>query len=256
MDYKYLKVTQEGPVAIVSINRPEQRNALNTETLYELIDAFTCIDRDASVRAAILTAVGKAFVGGADLKEMVHMDSMDYMAFGSIYTKLNKSIRENKKPVIAAVNGLAFGGGNVMLLSADIVLASEKAKFGLLEINLGIFGGAYLMPSLIGRYRASELVLTGDVYTAQQAYEMGIVNHVLPPDELMPAAMEMAKKISAKAPAAVAFAKKSLLNGTKYDVDTACDMQLPLMSILYSGHDQKEGMNAFFEKREPQYTGR
>lgn len=256
MGYQYVDYTVDSGIAWVYINRPEQRNALNRDTLVELIDIFQSIDRDESVRVAIFSGRGKLFVGGADLKELAAMDSIDYFAYGNLYNILNKSIRDNSKPVIGALNGHALGGGNVLILSADIIVAAEGAKLAVPEINLGIFGGASTLPGIVGRYVASELVLLGEAYTAQRAYELGIVNRVVPAEELTAAVTEIAEKIKAKSALAIKMAKKALSIGNRFDAETASELQLPLMSLLYSGHDQKEGMNAFFEKRPPQYKGR
>lgn len=256
MGYQYVDFSINENVAWVYINRPEQRNALNAATLQELIAIFQAIDNDDTVRVAVLSGRGKVFVGGADLKEMAHLSALEYMEFGGYYNTLNKSIRENSKPVIGMVNGHALGGGNILVLSSDILVASDKAKFALPEINLGIFGGGFIMPSIVGRYRAAELIFLGEAYTAQQAADMGIVNRVVPDEELLPTVEAMTKSICAKSPLAIKMAKKALIAGTLYNINTASEMQLPLMSLLYSGHDQKEGMNAFFEKRAPVYTGK
>lgn len=256
MDYQYIKYENDLGTAWVTINRPEQRNALNRETLLELIDVFQAIDKDDSVRVAILTGAGKVFVGGADLKELSVMSALDYLDYGNLYNVLNGAIRENSKPVIGAVNGHALGGGNVLILSCDIIVASERAKFAVPEINLGIFGGASVFPRIIGRYQAAELVFLGEAYTAQRAYELGIVNRVVAPEEVLSTATAFADKIKEKSPLAIRMAKRALTIGNTYEPGTASEMQLPLMSLLYSGHDQKEGMQAFFEKRTPNYTGK
>ena len=256
MDYQYLKSELRDGIAWVTINRPEQRNALNRATLLELIDAFRRVDADEGVRVAILTGAGKVFVGGADLNELSVMSALDYLDYGNLYNVLNRLIREGGKPVIGAVNGHALGGGNVMILSCDIIVASERAKFAVPEINLGIFGGASVLPRLVGRYQAAEMVLLGEAYTAQKAYELGLVNRVVPPEEVVSTAQSIAEGIRAKSPLAVRMAKRALILGNQYEPGAASEMQLPIMSLLYSGHDQKEGMRAFFEKRAPEYTGR
>ncbi len=256
MDYQYLKYELRDGIAWVTINRPEQRNALNRATLLELIDAFRRVDADEGVRVAILTGAGKVFVGGADLNELSVMSALDYLDYGNLYNVLNRLIREGGKPVIGAVNGHALGGGNVMILSCDIIVASERAKFAVPEINLGIFGGASVLPRLVGRYQAAEMVLLGEAYTAQKAYELGLVNRVVPPEEVVSTAQSIAEGIRAKSPLAVRMAKRALILGNQYEPGAASEMQLPIMSLLYSGHDQKEGMRAFFEKRAPEYAGR
>ncbi|MCI9548736.1 MAG: enoyl-CoA hydratase/isomerase family protein [Oscillospiraceae bacterium] len=256
MDFQYLKYELRDGIAWVTIDRPEQRNALNRATLLELIDAFKRVDADEDVRVAILTGAGKVFVGGADLNELSVMSALDYLDYGNLYNVLNRLIREGGKPVIGAVNGHALGGGNVMILSCDIIVASERAKFAVPEINLGIFGGASVLPRLVGRYQAAEMVLLGEAYTAQKAYELGLVNRVVPPEEVVSTAQSIAEGIRAKSPLAVRMAKRALILGNQYEPGAASEMQLPIMSLLYSGHDQKEGMRAFFEKRAPEYTGR
>lgn len=256
MDFQYLKYELRDGIAWVTIDRPEQRNALNRATLLELIDAFQRVDADEDVRVAILTGAGKVFVGGADLNELSVMSALDYLDYGNLYNVLNRLIREGGKPVIGAVNGHALGGGNVMILSCDIIVASERAKFAVPEINLGIFGGASVLPRLVGRYQAAEMVLLGEAYTAQKAYELGLVNRVVPPEEVVSTAQSIAEGIRAKSPLAVRMAKRALILGNQYEPGAASEMQLPIMSLLYSGHDQKEGMRAFFEKRAPEYTGR
>ena len=254
--YKYIEYKCEEGIAWVYINRPEQRNALCKDALFELIDIFQRIDDDEDVRVAVLTGKGKTFVSGADVTEMADMNPFEYMKFGNIYTVLNKLIRENSKPVIGAVNGHAIGGGNVLVLSADMIIASENAKFALPEIHLGIFGGAAIMPSIVGKYKAAELILLGEAYTAQQAHEMGIVNRVVPLEELIDTVTEIANKIKEKSPLAVKMAKKAILGGVFYDINTATDFQLPLMSMLYGSHDQKEGMSAMLEKRKAVFNGK
>lgn len=256
MDFQYLKYELRDGIAWVTIDRPEQRNALNRATLLELIDAFKRVDADEDVRVAILTGAGKVFVGGADLNELSVMSALDYLDYGNLYNVLNRLIREGGKPVIGAVNGHALGGGNVMILSCDIIVASERAKFAVPEINLGIFGGASVLPRLVGRYQAAEMVLLGEAYTAQKAYELGLVNRVVPPEEVVSTAQSIAEGIRAKSPLAVRMAKRALILGNQYEPGAASEMQLPIMSLLCSGHDQKEGMRAFFEKRAPEYTGR
>lgn len=253
--YKYLEYTNDDGIAWVYINRPEQRNALCKDLLFELIDVFKKIHKDESVRVGILSGNGSVFIGGADLKEMVAMNPFEYMEFGNIYAELNKAIGENSKPIIGAVNGHALGGGNVLVMSADIIVAAENAKFALPEINLGIFGGAAIMPSIVGKYRAAELVLLGEAYTAKDAHEMGIVNKVVPLEKLTETVTEIAEKIKEKSPLAIKTAKQALIAGSIYDINTASSFQLPLMAMLYSSHDQKEGMNAFFEKRNPEFKG-
>jgi len=256
MAYKYVDFKNDNGTAWVYINRPEQRNALCKELLIELVDVFKKIDKDDAIRVAVLTGTGKVFIGGADIKEMVDMTSFEYMEYGNLMYSLVNAIRENSKPVIGAANGHAFGGGNVVILASDMIVASENAKFSQPEIHLGIFGGSVLMAKLVGRYRAAEIAFLGERYSAQRAYEMGLVNKVVPDQSLEDEVKAIAEKIKAKSPLAIKFAKKAVLAGMLYDLNSAGDYQHSLLSMLYSGHDQKEGMRSFIEKTTPEFTGK
>lgn len=256
MDYKHLLFKEKDRVAWVRINRPEQRNALNMEALRELLRAFEYIHASEDIKLAVLTGTGKAFVGGGDIKEMADMAPSDYMVYGDLYAALTNKIRENAKPVIGAANGYAMGGGNLLLLSTDYIVAVDTAKFALPEIHLGIFGGPVVLSRLVGRYLAAELTMFGDRYTAQRAYEMGLCNQVVPEAEFDAAVAEAVEKLLAKSSFALLHCKKALNAGLKYDFSSAMEYQQALMAMLYSGHDQKEGMRAFIEKRPPEYTGK
>ena len=256
MPYQFFEVNHENGTAWVHINRAEKRNALCRAVLEEAIEIFQNLGVDPDVRVIVLTGNGKTFVAGAHIQEMSTMGSLDYLDFGKMYTVLNSAIRDNPKPVIGAINGIAFGGGTILALSCDILIASEYAKFALPEIHLGIFGGGALMPKLVGRYRASEMILTGDAYSAVDALNMGLVNKVVPAEELLQSARELADKIKAKSPSAVKCAKQAILNGFYYDFHSATNYQQALMAVLYGGHDQKEGMDAFLNKRAPNFTGK
>lgn len=256
MPYQYFELRIEDGIAWVYINRVDKRNALCRGLLEEAISLFQELDKDDKVRVIILTGNGKTFVAGADIQEMSAMNPVEYLDYGKVYGRLNAAVRENSKPVIGAINGVALGGGNILALSCDIIVAADNAKFALPEIHLGIFGGGALMPRVVGRYRASELVLLGEAYSANEAMEMGLVNKVVPLEELKPTVLEMANKIKAKSQLAVKLAKQAILSGFYYDFKSATEYQLALMAVLYGGHDQKEGMEAFLEKRAPVFTGR
>lgn len=255
MNYEFIEYKNMEGIARVNVNRPEKRNSLSQGLIEELVSVFEKINEDDTVRVVILTGNGKTFVAGADIEKMSKLDAPSYMEYGGLFNKMIKTIRENNKPVIAAVNGAAFGGGNVLALACDILVAADIAKFSQPEIHLGIFGGGALLPQLIGRYRAAEIVLLGDAYTAQEAREMGLVNKVVPLEELENTAVSMAKKICAKSPLAIKLGKKTVLTGTYNNLNTATDHNLALMSVMFGSKDQKEGMNSFLEKRTPVFTG-
>lgn len=256
MNYEFIEYTNTAGLARVNINRPDKRNALSQGLMEELVAVFEKIHAADNVRVVILTGNGKTFVAGADIQKMSQLDAPGYIEYGSLFNQMIKTIRENNKPVIAAVNGAAFGGGNVLALACDIIVAAEVAKFSQPEIHLGIFGGGALLPQLVGRYRAAEIVLLGDTYSAAQAKEMGLVNKVVPLAELDSTVVSMAQKICAKSPLAIKLGKKTVLTGTYNNLNTATEHNLALLSVMFGSQDQKEGMQSFLEKRTPVFTGR
>jgi enoyl-CoA hydratase len=247
-------------IATVTINRPRALNALNEATLKELLCLFASIQADATVKVVILTGTGeKAFVAGADIAEMQPIDAVTGRQFALLGHQLAAAIESLPKPVIAAVNGFALGGGCELALCCDIRLASETARFGQPEINLGVipgFGGTQRLPRLIGKGRACELLLTGDMIDAAEAYRIGLANKVLPAAELLPAARKLAATIAAKGQLAVGFAKAALRNGLETDLTRACAYEADLFGLCFATADQKEGMQAFLEKRPAQFTGK
>jgi enoyl-CoA hydratase/carnithine racemase len=186
---------------------------------------------------------------------MKAMKPPDYMEFGTLLMQAVKTIREVSKPVIGAINGHAFAGGNAMALACDLIIASEQAQFGQQEINVGIFGGAYILPKLIGRCRAAEMVMMGESFSAQDVLKMGLINRVVPPDQLEKGVEEIARKLLAKSSLALKVAKKALWAGFNYDLEMATSYQIALMATLYGSHDQREGMEAFLAKRPPNFSG-
>ncbi len=245
-------------IATVTINRPKALNALNQATLKELLSLFTALKDDVAVKVVILTGAGeKAFVAGADISEMQPIDAVAGRHFALLGHKLAATIEELSKPVIAAVNGFALGGGCELALCCDMRLASENARFGQPEVNLGVipgFGGTQRLPRLIGKGRACELLMTGDMVDAAEAYRIGLVNKVLPADELLPAASKLAAKIASKGQVAIGFVKSALRDGLEIDLARACTYEADLFGLCFATADQKEGMLAFLEKRPAQFT--
>ncbi|PLR97557.1 short-chain-enoyl-CoA hydratase [Bacillus sp. T33-2] len=250
----------EDQVAVITINRPKFLNALNSEVLHELSEAIDEIEKDATIRAVVLTGAGeKAFVAGADISEMHQKnkpEGRDFSFYGnSIFSRLEKL----QQPVIAAVNGFALGGGCELALACDIRIASNRAKFGQPEVGLGImagFGGSQRLPRLVGSGIAKGLLYTGDMVTAERAYEIGLVNLVVDPSEVLEEAMTMAKKIAAKSPIGVQYTKKAINEGLDMDIESAISLESDLFGSLFSTEDQKEGMSAFLEKRPPVFKGK
>ena len=256
MDFENLIFKREGNIGILSINRPEALNALNIEVLQELDKAMDIIEKDEEVYVLVLTGEGRAFVAGADIGEMKDMDVFQAREFADLGLKLFRKIELMEKPIIAAVNGFALGGGCELSMCCDIRIASEKAKFGQPEVGLGIipgFAGTQRLSRLIGMGRAKELIFTTDMIDAEEAYRIGLVNKVVAADKLMEEALNMAKNISQRGQIAVRFAKTSINHGMDVDMETAMAIERDLFGLCFSTEDQKEGMAAFLEKRNPNY---
>ena len=249
MEYKKLIIQDNGAVRVIKINNPEALNALNTAILKELDAAFTEVAEDNGILAVVLTGEGRAFVAGADISEMKSKNAIEGEIFGKLGASVFRKIELLPKPVIAAVNGFALGGGCELAMSCDIRLASAKAKFGQPEVGLGItpgFSGTQRMPRLIGMGKAKELIYTADIIDAAEAYRIGLVNHVYEPEALMEEAMKMAEKIASKAPIAVKNSKEAINRGIQTDMDSAVAIEAYLFGLCFASEDQKEGMTAFF----------
>lgn len=259
MEYKKLIIQDNGAVRVIKINNPEALNALNTAILKELDAAFTEVAEDNGILAVVLTGEGRAFVAGADISEMKSKNAIEGEIFGKLGASVFRKIELLPKPVIAAVNGFALGGGCELAMSCDIRLASAKAKFGQPEVGLGItpgFSGTQRMPRLIGMGKAKELIYTADIIDAAEAYRIGLVNHVYEPEALMVEAMKMAEKIASKAPIAVKNSKEAINRGIQTDMDSAVAIEAYLFGLCFASEDQKEGMTAFFEKRKANFQNK
>lgn len=258
-----VKVERKGSVATVVINRPEKLNALNSQVIHELTRAFHALlvpaPGEAPVRCAILTGAGeKAFIAGADIAEMCEMTTAQAKVFSDAAHRLCALIEAAPFPVIAAVNGFALGGGCEVALACDFIYASEKAKLGQPEVNLGVIpgiGGTQRLARRVGIARARELLYTGDMIDAQQALAMGLVNAVVPVGELMTRVDMVAEKIAEKGPLAVAQAKRTALRGVDADLVSANELEAQAFAMLFGTADQKEGMRAFMEKRKAVFRG-
>lgn len=247
----------EGNIAVVYVNRPTAMNSLDVPTVKDLGQAFLELENNDEIDVVILTGSGKAFVAGADIPYMQDLDPMEGRDFALLGQQVFKEIENYKKPVIAAVNGFALGGGCELAMCCDIRIASEKAKFGQPEVNLGImpgFAGTQRLSRLVGKGIAKELIFTADIINAQEAFRIGLVNKVVAPEQLLDAAKEMAKKIASKAQIAVRLAKQAINEGLEMDSDRAYTHEANCFGFCFSTHDQKEGMSAFIEKRPPNFT--
>lgn len=258
MHYKNLLVEIEKNIATVTINRPEKLNALNNETLNEIYDVFLSIEHTEEVRAVILIGRGeKAFVAGADISELNQLSPLAAKDFAEKGQKIFSFIEHLSKPVIAAVNGFALGGGCELSLACHIRLASENAKFGQPEINLGIipgYGGTQRLTRLINFSKALEYILTADFIDANTALQLGLVNHVYPLSELMTKAKELAEKIAAKPAQAIRLALKSIQLVKELPQSQGESFEASLFSLTAGTEDFKEGTSAFLQKRKPDFT--
>lgn len=258
--FETILLTKEGPVATLTLNRPDKLNALNAQLLADLAEALLEVERDASIGCAILTGAGeKAFAAGADIAAMSKLTTAEAYRFAEQGHKVGAQLESARFPVIAAVNGFALGGGCELALACDFIYASEKAKLGQPEVTLGVipgFGGTQRLARRIGLGRARELCYTGDLIGAAEALRIGLVNVVAPPAELMARAQETANKIASRGPLAIAQAKRVLYRGADVPLQVANELEIQAFAALFDSADQKEGMAAFLGKRAAAFTGK
>ncbi len=253
MTYSTLLYEKADGIARVTLNRPDKLNALNSTVYKELYDAFETIQNDPEVRVVILTSSGeRAFAAGSDVAEMQNMGPLDIEKFMATIRKTSDFIYHLAKPTIAAIQGYALGGGNELAMCCDLRIASEKAKFGQPEINLGLIPGAsgtQRLPRLIGAAKAKEMIFIGEQIDAATALGLGLVNKVVPPDKLADEAMEWARKLAAKSGPVLAAAKMAINTGLDTDLGSGLSMEIKCNAVCFSTYDRKEGMDAFIEKR-------
>ena len=257
MEYQFLKFEHNEGITVLKISAPKSLNALNSTILKELDDFVGHLD--AQTRVLIITGDGeKSFVAGADISEMAHLNEPQGQEFGRLGAQVFRRIELLPIPVIAAVNGFALGGGCELAMACDIRIASSKAKFGQPEVGLGIipgFSGTYRLPKLIGQGYAKEMIYTGKVIRADEALRIGLVNAVYEPEELMGKAMEMAAMMLKNAAIAIRLAKQIINEGYDLDADAAIALENKLFGQCFATKDQKEGMDAFLNKRPAAFTG-
>ncbi len=260
MSFKTLVVEIDDSVATVTIDRPEKLNALNHTVLQELNTLFDALQDDDTVKGILLTGAGeKAFVAGADLQEIKDLTGEAAIKFARLGQQLFRRIENFPKPVMALVNGFALGGGCELAMSCHLRIASDKARFGQPEINLGIipgYGGTQRLPRLIGKTRALELLLTGDMIEADKALEFGLVNRVVPADQLIDEGKTLMKKIVAKGSIALHSILQAVQQGLNQPLEQGLELEALLFGRVCATEDKDEGLKAFFEKRKPQFKGR
>ncbi len=258
MAYDNVLVDIDGPVAVVTVNRPKALNALNPKTMQELQHAFEHVGD--GVRVIIVTGAGeKAFVAGADITAMANFTPAEATAFAAAGHELGFAMARVPQILIAAVNGFALGGGTELALACDFAYASENAKFGQPEVNLGVipgFGGTQRLPRLVGTAMAMELCATGEIIPAAEALRIGLVNKVVPAAELLPAAKATATKIASKGPVAVTAVKRSIRASLEMPLAQGIQHEIESFGALFVTQDQKEGMAAFIQKRAPSFQGK
>ena len=257
MNFENVTVEKDGAVGVVTLNRPQALNALSYGLVKDLSLAMQELDQDPEVRAIVVTGGEKVFAAGADIKEMADRGPFDER----IQERLAYRDKINKitKPVIAAVSGFALGGGCELVMSCDIIIAAENARFGQPEVNLGIIpgsGGTQRLTHVLGKHRAMELVLTGDMLSASDAERLGLVNRVVPPELVLEEAKNVAKKIAAKPALAIKAAKEAVLKAANAPLDEGLDFERKSFYLLFASEDRSEGMKAFLEKRKAEFKGK
>ena len=260
MEFKNILLSTDSEIGTLMINRPKALNALNMETLQEIQAGIQEVKNRSEVRVLIITGAGeKAFIAGADISEMRGMNSIEALNFSKLGHLTLKMIEDLDRPVLAAVNGFALGGGTELALACDFIYASENAKFGLPEVTLGIFpgfGGTQMLPRLIGKGKAKELIMTGKMISSQEAFALGIANRVFPQSSLMEETKKVASVIAGNGAVAVRLAKMAVNAGFNMELTEACSLESYAFSLGFTTEDQKEGMAAFLEKRKPNYKGK
>lgn len=260
MDFKFIVYEKSEGIATITLNRPEALNAFSKEVVSEVLQALEDIRSDESVRVAILTGAGeKAFSAGADIKAMIGMNASKARELSLMGEKLCLALENLEKPVIAALNGYALGGGLEVAMSCDLRIASENSRMGQTEINIGLipgWGGTQRLTRLVGRTKAKEMVFTGKMIDAKTAEQLGIVNMVVPADKFREAVRQFALELASKAPVAIKVAKALIDKGAEIGLDSALALEREGFGVVASTEDLQEGVNAFTEKRKPVFKGK
>jgi enoyl-CoA hydratase len=260
MDFKFIVYEKSEGIATITLNRPEALNAFSKEVVSEVLQALEDIRSDESVRVVILTGAGeKAFSAGADIKAMIGMNALKARELSLMGEKLCLALENLEKPVIAALNGYALGGGLEVAMSCDLRIASENSRMGQTEINIGLipgWGGTQRLTRLVGRTKAKEMVFTGKMIDARTAEQLGIVNMVVPADKFREAVRQFALELASKAPVAIKVAKALIDKGAEIGLDSALALEREGFGVVASTEDLQEGVNAFTEKRKPVFKGK
>jgi enoyl-CoA hydratase len=257
MNLTTINLTKEPGYALIRFNRPDVLNAINMKLMEELVSTLEELDKDSDVRCIVITGSEKAFAAGADIKEMADASAIEMLQRDQ-FARWDR-IRKIKKPIIAAVSGFALGGGCELAMTCDIIIASESAKFGQPEINLGVIpgaGGTQRLTRAVGKYKAMEMVLTGSMITAEEAKQWGLVVKVVPNEYLLEEAKNLATMIASKPPVAVRLGKEAILKSFDTTIEGGLEFERKNFYMLFASDDQKEGMKAFMEKRKAGWKGK
>ncbi|MGC8896217.1 MAG: enoyl-CoA hydratase/isomerase family protein [Candidatus Bathyarchaeia archaeon] len=260
MEFKYIIYEKSGGTATITLNRPEALNAFSKEVIEEILNALEDVKADENTRVVILTGAGeKAFSAGADIKAMKGMNALKARELSLMGEKLCNALENLEKPVIAAINGYALGGGLEVAMACDIRIASENARMGQTEINIGLipgWGGTQRLPRLIGKTKATELIFTGKIVDAKTAEQLGIVNMVVPTEKFRETVQQFAAELASKAPVALKVAKALINKGSEISLDAAIALEREGFGVVASTEDLQEGVSAFIEKRKPTFKGK
>jgi enoyl-CoA hydratase len=260
MEFKYIIYEKNQGIATITLNRPEALNAFSKEVIEEILQALEDVKSDENIRVILLTGAGeKAFSAGADIKAMKGMNALKARELSLMGEKLCNALENLEKPVIAAINGYALGGGLEVAMACDIRIASENARMGQTEINIGLipgWGGTQRLPRLIGKTKAKELIFTGKIIDAKTAEQLGIVNMVVPSDKFKETVQQFALELASKAPVALKVAKALINKGSEISLDAAIALEREGFGVVASTEDLQEGVSAFIEKRKPMFKGK
>jgi enoyl-CoA hydratase len=258
MEYQVLMVSREGPLGLITINRPEALNALNSRMVIELINAFDGFEKDDEVRCVLIAGSEKAFSAGADIKEMAPMTAVQMAMTGHFFPLWDK-VGRFPKPIVGALSGFVLGGGLELAMSCDVLVASETTQLGQPEIDIGIIpggGGTQRLTRAVGKYKAMEMILTGRRIGAEEAKILGLVSRVVPKEAYLTEAKKVANEIASKSPVAVRQAKMAVNKAFEMGLADGLDFERELFYLLFASEDKTEGMKAFMEKRKPEFKGK
>lgn len=258
MDYRTILVSREGPIAVIALNRPEARNALNSTMVSELTDVLTALEKDDSVSCLVVTGNDRGFCAGADIREMAGLSAVD-MVKTEHFSAMWEKVGRYPKPIVGALSGYVLGGGLELAMCCDVLIAAEETKLGQPEINIGVIpggGGTQRLTRVMGKYKAMEMILTGGTITAGEARDHGLVSRVVPEGQCLQEAKKVALDIASKGAVAVKLAKKAVNKSMECGLTEGLDYERQLFFMLFSTEDKAEGMKAFLEKRKPQFKGR